>query len=75
MCEVIDRFLDVKVVSFISYELFRFGRCLRLPWGLGEMFIPMMSTPLPLFTFSSESPDIITTQLQFLLMIIANTIS
>ena len=30
MCEVIERFLDVKVVSFISDDLFSFwARCLH----------------------------------------------
>ena len=40
MCEVIEIFLDVKVVSFISDDIFfRFGRCLHL----GEMFTSMMT--------------------------------
>ena len=41
MCEVIERFLDVKVVSFISDEFvsFTLGRCLRL----GEIFTSMIT--------------------------------
>ena len=51
MCEVIERFLDVKVVSFISDANFRLGRCLRL----GEIFTSMITvlwSAMPSTTFS-----------------------
>ena len=34
MCEVIERFLDVKVVSFISDELFSFWAMFALGWDI-----------------------------------------
>ena len=51
MCEVIERFLDVKVVSFISDIFFRLGRCLHL----GEIFTSMITvlwSAMPSTTFS-----------------------
>ena len=47
MCEVIERFLDVKVVSFISDEMFSFGAiCNALVRSCTQVHIDNMNTIL-----------------------------